>query len=274
MATTMQGDAQLYVEISRLNNELLAAQRELTRQNMELERLNREKNQFLGMAAHDLRNPLHSILALSEILRDEDPLSLGESYGELIDTIHATSQFMADLVDDLLDVAKIEAGQLHLDYEPCDLGRLVERNLRRNQLLADRKQIRIAWVIEPLPTAVVDSARLEQALNNMLSNAIKFSPQGSAIQARLERQGERFRLSVQDQGPGLSLDEQANLFSAFQRGRVGTQGEKSSGLGLAIVKRVVEAHGGSLWLKSAPGQGTTISISIPILPKNSESELS
>jgi signal transduction histidine kinase len=271
-AAKNQRDASIFDEISRLNNELVAAQRELAKKNAELERLNQEKNRFLGMAAHDLRNPLHNILAASEFLLDEDPSQLGEDYPVFLEAIQESSQFMANLVDDLLDVAKIESGRLDLEYAAHDLKPLLERNIARNQALAAKKNISIRLQSASLPRAVIDAAKLEQVLNNLVGNAVKFSPPGSSIEVRTQMEGANFILAVSDSGPGMTAEEQASLFTEFKRGRAGTQGEKSTGLGLVIVKRIVEGHGGKIWLQSAPGQGSTFFVSIPLLPPGWESE--
>jgi len=260
-------EADLYDEISRLNNELVAMQRELAKKNAELERLNQEKNRLLGMAVHDLRNPLHAILIASEFLSQEDPAKLGDSYRELVDTICAFSQFMANLVDDLLDVTKIEAGQLQLDLVATDVGDLVARNVAINRMLATKKTISITLHSEPMPLAIVDVTKIEQVLNNLLGNAVKFSPPGGEVEVDLTAAGQEFQISVRDQGPGISPQEQASLFQPFQRGRArGTAGEKSAGLGLAIAKKIVEGHGGRIWLESIMGQGAAFFVAIPFEP--------
>ena len=259
-------DDSLFDEISRLNNELVSMQRELAKKNAELERLNQEKNRFLGMAAHDLRNPLQSILNLSSYLLEEDPATLGEDYHDFMEGIYSSSEFMAHLVDDLLDVAKIESGKLQLDYSPVDVVGLVSKNVTLNRFFAARKKIQIDLITDSLPTALLDSAKLEQVLNNLLGNAIKFSPAEGHIEVRLVRTGDLFCLSVKDEGPGVSAEESANLFKPFQRGKTGTAGEKSTGLGLVIVKRIVEGHGGKIWLESEVGKGTTFFVSIPLMP--------
>jgi signal transduction histidine kinase len=263
-------DDSLYNEISRLNNEMADMQRELAKKNAELERLNEEKNRFLGMAAHDLRNPLHAILTYSNFLFEETPGFSDEERREFTREIHAVSQFMACLVDDLLDVAKIESGQLQLEYDAINLMRLVQRNVMRNQILAAKKQIEITLQTDRLPIVVADSAKLEQVLNNLISNAVKFSPPGSQVNVRLKHQAPCFLLEVADQGNGMSAEEQAQLFAPFQRGQKGTAGEKSTGLGLMIVKRIVEGHGGRIWVESVVGRGTTFYVSIPLQPPQDE----
>jgi two-component system, OmpR family, sensor kinase len=257
-------DTALFDEISRLNNDLVAMQRELAKKNAELERLNQEKNHFLGMAAHDLRNPLYVILVQSEYLLEEtqDPQTC-----EVLESIHAASEFLTNLVNNLLDVAQIEAGQLQLDLWAVDLGALATKNIAMNRFLAAKKQTQIDLAVEPLPSAIVDGAKIEQVLNNLISNAVKFSPPGSRVEVSLKRAGENFCLVVRDQGPGIPPEEQARLFQPFSRGRVkGTAGEKNTGLGLMIAKRIVASHGGKIWLESASGQGTTFFVSIPFQP--------
>jgi signal transduction histidine kinase len=260
-------DYRQFDEFSRLNNELVSMQRELSKKNAELERLNQEKNRFLGMAAHDLRNPLQLILSHSTFLREEAASLLSPEYLSFLETISVSSEFMAHLVDDLLDVAKIESGLLSLDYSPVALVALLERNVAMNRVLAAKKKVDLVLKVETEPLrALVDAPKIEQVLNNLLGNAIKFSSDGGRVELCLGREGENFQIRIQDEGPGISAEDQAKLFKPFQRGQPGTAGEKSSGLGLAIVKRIVEGHGGKIWLNSSLGQGTTFFISIPFQP--------
>ncbi len=265
--TRAEHDAELYNEISRLNNDLVATQRELAKRNAELERLNEEKNRFLGMAAHDLRNPLHLILGHAEFLLDESLMARGLDTRQFLEVIRTSSLFMSNLIDDLLDVAKIESGELSLDLAPVDLEDVVRRNVALNQTLAVGKQTEILLRCAPLPAVVVDAGKMDQVLNNLISNAVKFSPPGSRVEVDLRSEGDRFTISVRDQGPGISEEDQAKLFRPFQRTRArGTAGEKSTGLGLVIVKRIVEGHGGSIWLESCLGEGTTFYVSVPCMP--------
>jgi two-component system, OmpR family, sensor kinase len=261
----LQRDDHVYDEISRLNNDLVSMQRELAKKNAELERLNEEKNRFLGAAAHELRSPLNAILSYSDFLLDE---AEGAKQREFLTVIRNSSEFMAHLVDDLLDVAKIEAGVLLLDYSAVDLADLLARNAALNRPLAARKQVEIDYHSQALPTAVVDSAKLEQVLNNLIGNAINFSPAGSRVEVCLESAGGSFVIHVKDQGPGISPEQRARLFQPFQRGQPGLRGEKSTGLGLAIVKRIVEGHNGKMEIDSQHGHGTTFSVSIPLRPSD------
>ena len=254
-----------YDEISRLNNELVSMQRELARQNAELNRLNDLKNQFLGMAAHDLRNPLQGILTYSDFLLDELAGILNADQVEFLHVIHSQSQYMAHLVDDLLDVAAIESGQLQLDLQPVELVQLAQTNLARNQLIAGRKGITLHLQAMPVPGLLLDAAKIEQVLDNLVTNAIKFSPSGSRVEVSIQPVGAEIQISVRDQGPGIPPAEMAALFKPFHRTSVkSTAGEKSTGLGLVIVKRIVEGHGGRIQVESQPGQGSTFRVTLPL----------
>lgn len=261
-------ESNLYNEISRLNNELVSMQRELAKKNAELERLNALKNQFLGMAAHDLRNPLTVIMAYSQFLLD-DADSLRPDQVDFLTRINQLSQWMAQMVNDLLDVAAIESGRLALDLAPVDLAALVSNNVARNRLLAARKQTGIELRVASVPAALLDAGKIEQVLDNLISNAVKFSPPGSRVYVELTQEGAEAQIAVRDEGPGLSPEDQARLFKPFQRARTqSTNGERSTGLGLAIVKRIVEAHGGRIWLESEEGRGSTFYVALPINGEN------
>lgn len=263
----MKRDRNLYDEVSRLNNELVDMQRELAKKNAQLTELNQEKNRFLGIAAHDLRNPLHAILMLSQFLLDEGPE--GEQK-EFLEEIRSSTTFMARLVDDLLDVAKIESGQVALELAPCDINDLLKATIKRQNLLASRKQIEISFVGKPLPPAQLDISKIEQVLNNLIGNAVKFSLPGGRVEVRLHQASERFEIAVQDWGTGIPPEIQNRLFTAFAKGHTGTAGEKSTGLGLLIVKRIVEVHGGDIHLESTSEVGSTFTVSLPFEPTPTE----
>lgn len=262
----MERDSALYDELSRLNNELANMQRELAKKNAELEQLNQEKNRFLGMAAHDLRTPLGIILTYSEFLADEVGQKLNEEQQEFLTIIRQSSAFMLKLVDDLLDISTIEAGRLSLDLQPTDLAGLVERSVALHNVLSAKKSVIISVELAgDLPQVMLDAAKFEQVLNNLLSNAAKFSPPGARVRVRLARRGDEAVLSVADQGPGIPAGEFDRLFKPFVWGKAqGTAGEKSTGLGLTIARRVVESHGGRIWAESQEGRGSTFYVALPL----------
>ncbi len=259
----------LYEELSRLNNQLINLQRELTRKNAELQRINQRMTEFLGMATHDLRNPLSVILTYSEFLL-ETADSLDPQKREFLQIIHDSSRFMLHLVDDLLDFATIESGQLHLEKEPTDLVWLIQNNIARNQLLARKKNITITLEADAdLPLLLVDQGQIEQVMNNLVGNAIKFSYPETTILVKIKRENDTIVVFVHDQGPGIPPHEQDRLFKPFSRTSVqSTGGEKSTGLGLAITRKIIEAHNGRIWVTSKEGQGSTFAFSLPIKETN------
>jgi two-component system sensor histidine kinase/response regulator len=242
---------------SHLQNRILAEQRkQLVDQ---LSNANAAKNRFLGMAAHDLRNPLASIRGLAEFLREGavGPLSVDQL--ELINTIHSASQSMLDLVNELLDVATIESGELKIYREPHNLADLITKSVAMTNIEAAKKNTRVSIDTRGLtPVLMLDAAKMRQVIDNLLSNAVKYSPPGSAITATIQSAPAHgtFGFAVQDQGPGIPDGERDKLFKDFSRlSAQPTAGEKSTGLGLAICRKIVEAHGGTITAENLPAGG-------------------
>lgn len=259
-------DDHFYNDFSRLNNELANAQRELVKKNAELDRLNQQKNQFLGIAAHDLRNPLEVILMYSQFLLEDAKDVLEEEQIDFINTIRSSSSFMLNLVNNFLDYSKIEAGKLELELSKVDLKKLIEENVKRNQILAERKEIQIDFTAEDeIPLMLLDESKIEQVLNNLIGNAVKFSSHNDIIKICLQKRDSDVVIKVEDNGPGISADEAEKLFHPFEKGKnKATAGEKSTGLGLAIVKRIVEGHGGKISVESEAGKGSVFLFSLPL----------
>lgn len=255
---------QEFGELMRLNNELAATQRVLARRNAELDALNRQKNQFLGMAAHDLRNPIGVILAYSQILL-EDEGDLNDEQRELIGSIRESSEFMLRMIGELLDISKIESGTVILNLRPTDLAELVRHNAVKNQVLAARKGIRLEVECDAAVGEVsIDREKIEQVLNNLIGNAIKFSNRGDAVRVHLSGAGDVVGLSVADDGPGIPEADRDRIFQPFTSTSVKpTGGEPSTGLGLLIAKRIVESHGGRIWVESELGRGSTFFVELP-----------
>lgn len=259
-------DESLVERLSRLNSELVNLQRALVKANIELQQANQRKNQVLGMAAHDLRNPLAVILAYSAFLERHAADRLDTAHREFIAIIKESSEFMLRLVNDLLDLSAIEAGELRLDKSPVDLGSIVRDNVRRNRVLAARKQIAVA--LQEAPSAVTctcDRHKIEQVLDNLLGNAVKFAPDGSRISVRVCDDHDFAAVSVEDQGPGIPAEHMPRLFEPFCTANVPRDDrEPSTGLGLAIARRIVEGHGGHIWVDSQPGQGAKFTFTVPL----------
>lgn len=225
----------------------------------------KKMNEFLGMAAHDLRSPLVSIRGFSEILLAEDMGPLNEEQKEFIAIIHRASENMLNLVNELLDIAVIQSGELRLQLIPKSLRDLVEERIRINKIVAERKGISFHADLPQVPDSLFDPNRISQVLDNLFSNAIKFSPPDSPIHVKLTQERRALKLSVQDKGPGIPPEEQEKLFGTFQKlSARPTAGEQSIGLGLAIVKKIIEAHRGSLQVESQVGVGSTFSFRLPV----------
>lgn len=266
-SSRIERDAHLYDELSRLNNELATAQRELAKKNAELTRLNEQKNQFLGIASHDLRNPLEVILTYSDFLLEDAGPVLRPEQADLVRTIRSSSEHMLRLVEELLDVSRIEAGRLDLDLVPADLVALVRSHVGRSRVLAAKKEIEIVLEVDgDLPPVPLDASKIEQVLDNLTGNAVKFSPPGSRVDVRVAREegrdGDRAVVSVQDRGPGIPAELQSRLFEPFARGRL--RGVKGAGLGLAIVRSILAGHGGEIRVVSEPGRGATFHACLPL----------
>lgn len=249
-----------------LNNDLNNLTRELQKKNIQLDQLNKLKNQFLGMAAHDLRNPISSIIMFSEFVLESDDQNISDDFRMIMDMIRNSSEFMLRLLEDLLEVVKIESGKLQLNFEKVSLGNLLNKNIGINALLAAKKEIKIVLNIpQPLPEITIDPVKIEQVLNNLISNAIKFSHNKTTITVSAFCSGQYVLVSVRDEGQGIPEKELHKVFSPFPKISVkGTAGEKSTGLGLSIVKRIITGHLGRIWVESEKGKGSTFSFTLPI----------
>jgi two-component system, sensor histidine kinase and response regulator len=250
---------------SHLQNQIL-----LERQQRLVERLNKadaSKNRLLGMAAHDLRNPLASVRGFAGFLREGVGGPLVPVQLDLVNMIHDASQSMLDVVNELLDVATIESGELKLRLERYSLADLVAKAVKFTNIQAARKKTRVELVNpEVSPVMMIDIAKMRQVIDNLLSNAVKYSPPGATIRALIndESQQNSCGFSVQDQGPGIPEGERDKLFKDFScLSTRPTAGEKSTGLGLAICRKIVEAHHGSIHVENLQSGGCEFSVSLP-----------
>jgi signal transduction histidine kinase len=230
-----------------------------------LRALNEQKNKFLGMAAHDLRNPIGGILGYSEMLLEDE---LADEQRTVVSKIESSSKFMLRLLNDLLDISQIESGKLELNLERCDVAGLVRQNVELNRIIAAKKQIGIELAAaDGLPVITADPAKFEQVLSNLVSNAIKYSFPNTRVRVAVSHHEDGVRVAVTDQGQGIPAEELPKVFQEFQKTSVqSTAGEKSTGLGLAIVKRIVEGHGGAIGVESTVGEGSTFWFTLPLLP--------
>jgi signal transduction histidine kinase len=276
-------NARLIDAITRTNRELEAARDQILRWNQELEHkvqertrevqaqaqkiaeLHQQKDQLLGMVAHDLRTPLSGLLGFAEIAL-ADLESGGPGLKDDLEVIRSTAIEMSELLSDLLDVSKIEAGKMRVAPQELDLARLLSDGKRRYELWAGAKGINFRLDLRgPLPRVWLDPRRVHQVLNNLVSNAVKFSSKGGTITLSAHDTGEGLELAVVDTGQGIDAADIDKLFGRFeQAGAQATAGERGSGLGLAIAKKLVELHGGRIWVESKKGVGSKFTFTLPL----------
>ncbi len=254
------------------NQELANLSRELYKRNAALVRLDDVKNEFLGIAAHDLRNPISTISCYSDILVNDLEGQLSDDHMEFLSGMKSQTCFMLHLLDDLLDVTAIEMGKLRLDLQRADITSLVRRGVSLNRVVANRKNITLLF--EPhvdIPEFYLDPAKIQQVIDNLLSNALKYSEPGTVVEIDVRSNEGYATLTVRDQGRGIPASELHKLFTAFGKTSVSaTSGEKSVGLGLAIVKKIIEAHKGRVWVDSEVGRGSAFHVSLPMVQELGE----
>lgn len=243
---------------------LIRDARDLRKTERELARLNEEKNEFLGLAAHDVRSPVGAIRGYAEILQSDLIEDHAERQGALRAIIEACDAVQS-ILDDLLDVSAIESGKLRLDLKPAAVEPLIAEAVRLEQRHATTKEIKFS--IQPLTAGleiVADRRKILQVLQNLISNAVKYSPPHSVVRIACKMNADRCCIEVNDAGAGISAEDCARLFQAFARAKNRTTGgESSTGLGLVIVRRIVEAHGGRAWVESQLGKGSTFYVDLP-----------
>jgi len=244
----------------------LALTAEKSRLYQRLLELDELKNKFLGIAAHDLRSPITVIKGNLDLISDGILGNVVPTQKEAIERMQVYCQKMLALINEFLDISAIESGKVTLRLEVVDSVSYLEKAFQFQQLLAKAKGIQLAMDIPPgLSRVNVDPDRIDQVINNLVSNAIKFSRPGTVITLSAQRKDETVKVSIRDQGQGIPQDELAKLFSYYSRVSVKpTAGETSTGFGLAICKRLVEAHGGQIDVESEVGRGTTFSFTLPI----------
>jgi len=242
-----------------------SAQQALAEQNERLRELDRLKDEFISLVSHELRTPLTSIHGYLELLLDGGAGDLTVEQDRFLTVVERNSKRLMQLVGDLLFMAQVEAGKLALDLEEVDLDEVVSECLEAAQPIADDRQIDLVAEIADTPSMLGDRSRLAQVLDNLISNALKFTPRLGRVTVRVSVVGGDAVVEVQDTGVGIPSGEQDRLFERFFRSTTATeQAIPGTGLGLTIAKTIVERHEGSIEIESAEGAGTTARVRLPV----------
>jgi len=263
-------------DIERMNQDLELKVRERTQDleilnqklkesNAELLRVNNLKNEFLANMSHELRTPLNAIIGFSELLLDAGDGSLNNDQREYVGDILSSGRHLLELINDILDLSKIEAGKMRLALDEFDISLVVEEAMATLRVEAGRKEIILDAVLDPrIPSLIADRGKFKQILTNLLSNAVKFTPAGGRVSLSTAQEGDWLRVMVEDAGIGIRPEDQERIFAAFVQVD-GSYARKyqGTGLGLTLVKRFVEMHGGEISVLSEVGKGSVFTFRLP-----------
>ena len=262
-------------ELQQVNTALDSKVDELAQANMQLFELNNIKNEFMATMTHELRTPLNSILGFSDVLAGAE--NLNEKQQRYVRNIQTSGKDLLTLVNDILDLAKIEAGKMDLHIVEFSIGDLVERLSGMMKPLAERRNIELTCEADPrLPLLVQDTGKIQQILYNLLSNAVKFTPEGGRVQLNANLRDEKtFDLVVEDTGVGIPLEDQETIFEKFRQGNTApgngqsllTREYAGTGLGLSIVRELSKLLGGEVTLSSELGKGSRFTVWLPQILK-------
>jgi signal transduction histidine kinase len=251
-------------ELGELGQRVNQMTDELQRVYGELETASRHKSEFLANMSHELRTPLNAILGFSQVLEKQLFGELNEKQAEYVEDILSSGNHLLSLINDVLDLSKVEAGQIELEVAPFSLREAVERGVVMIRERASKNGVAVAAEVEPTVQVVTaDERRIRQVLFNLLSNAVKFTPAGGRIDVSAARVDGEIQLAVADTGPGIAPDDRDRIFEEFQQTEVGAKHHEGTGLGLALSKRLVELHGGRIWVESELGAGSRFVFTLP-----------
>jgi signal transduction histidine kinase len=259
LLTTFADQAVIAIENARLFQELQDA-------NSQLAEASQHKSEFLANMSHELRTPLNAIIGFSEVLLERMFGELNEKQAEYQQDILSSGQHLLSLINDILDLSKVEAGQMELEVESFSLRAALENGLTIVKERASRHGIGLRLEVEPeLDLIAADERKVKQVVFNLLSNAVKFTPDGGRIDVRARVVDGAVEIAVRDTGIGIAADDLEHVFDEFRQVGQGTARSEGTGLGLALTKQFVELHGGRIWVASEPGQGSTFTCTLPRL---------
>jgi two-component system, NtrC family, sensor kinase len=266
MAASLQASVQsLERKVEERTRELQQALTELSRKGRQLEVASKHKSEFLANMSHELRTPLNAIIGFSQVLRQRLFGPINEKQEEYLDDILSSGNHLLDLINDVLDLSKVEAGQVELEVATFSLREALERGVMMVREPATTHGVRLSVELASGVDLVEgDERRLRQVIFNLLSNAVKFTPEGGSIVVASAQVDGEMQVSVTDTGPGIAAEDRERIFEEFQQTDVGVQQREGTGLGLALSKRLVELHGGRIWVESELGHGSRFVFTLPI----------
>jgi PAS domain S-box-containing protein len=264
---TVSVDDKMIFATARDVTELKQTQEQLVAAKNDAERSNKFKDQFLSTMSHELRTPLNAVLGFSDLLSEGRYGALNDKQQRYLSHITNGGKHLLRLINDILDLSRIEAGRLQLQVETVPVGTMFSEACDTLHSLVSKKRHTLERDAAPGLSVRADSTRLKQILMNLIANAVKFTPEGGKIELSARRIGDAVRIDVRDTGPGIPPDEQQRIFEAFYRLSHSAKAPEGTGLGLAITQRLVELHGGKLGLESQVGQGSCFYFTLPHVPE-------
>jgi len=259
LVKTFADQATIAIENVRLFNEIQDKSRQL-------EVANKHKSEFLANMSHELRTPLNAIIGFSEALLEKLFGELNAKQDDYLKDIHSSGRHLLSLINDILDLSKVEAGRMELELSEFSLPAALQNAMTLVRERAQTHGIKLKARVDPkLGEIRADERKFKQILLNLLSNAVKFTPDGGRVEVDASRNGNSVEVSVKDSGVGIAKEDHETVFEEFRQvGRDYTSKQEGTGLGLALTRRFVELHGGKIWLKSKPGKGSTFTFTLPL----------
>ena len=259
MAASLQALVKgLEQKVEERTQELQQALAALSQKSRQLEVASEHKSEFLANMSHELRTPLNAIIGFSQVLREKLFGEMNEKQAEYLEDILSSANHLLSLINDVLDLSKIEAGQVELEVGTFSLKEALERSITTMRELAIKNGVQLELDADTSVDLVEgDERRIRQVIFNLLSNAVKFTPEGGRVDVSTAVENGEVQVAVRDTGPGIASEDQERIFEEFQQTDVGAEQREGTGLGLALSKRLVELHGGRLWVESEVGKGST-----------------
>jgi two-component system, NtrC family, sensor kinase len=265
MATQLQESySSLEQKVEERTLELETALSELDEKSRELEAASEHKSAFLANMSHELRTPLNAILGFSQVLREGMAGEVNAKQAEYLDDVLSSGNHLLALINDVLDLSKVEAGEVELEVAPFSLREALERGIVMVRERASEDGVQLALGLDTGVDVIEgDERRIRQVIFNLLSNAVKFTPPGGAVDVSAAQVNGEVRVSVADSGPGIAPEDHKRIFEEFRQTEAGVSQGEGTGLGLALSKRLVELHGGRIWVDSELGRGATLVFTLP-----------